>query len=51
MWLVYLGEERKECVGNNLIVVVPKLCFPTFLIKLEGASAEDKHNIRCIAFP
>lgn len=37
---MYLGEES---VGNNLIVGVPKLYFPTFLIKLEGASAENKH--------
>lgn len=36
--------ERKECVGNNLIGDVPKLYFPTFLVKLEGASAENKHT-------
>lgn len=42
MWLVYLGEERKECLGNSsLIVGVPKLCSSAFLIKSGGVSALD----------
>lgn len=44
MWLVYLGEERKEYVGNNPIVGVPKLYFPAVFIKSEGVSAENKHT-------
>lgn len=50
-WFIWV-RRRYKCIRNNLILSVPKLYFPTFLIKLDGAFAGNKHTaLNILHFP